>query len=176
MNWAPLDICGAFLVENDCFRDFRGAFHSSWDEGGAEVPPFSFRPSGLHHSHNLKAGTLRGLHFQKPPRTQAKIVTCVRGSLFDVVVDLRADSATQWKWTSVELDETTPRSLYIPHGCAHGFLTREDHTTVAYLIEGDYAPAALGTVRWDDPRFGIEWPTREVILSERDRTAPDYHE
>lgn len=172
MNAKPLKIAGAFLLENPSFEDSRGRFLTVWERGDHEAAPFSFSLFGAYHSYNLKRGILRGMHYQRAPQTQAKIVSCVRGSIFDVILDLRPESATHLQWDSAELAETSGVSLYIPHGCAHGFLTREDHTAVSYLIEGSYAPEAQSTIRWNDPAFAIGWPVDEITLSERDRHAP----
>jgi dTDP-4-dehydrorhamnose 3,5-epimerase len=126
-------------------------------------------------SHNAVAGTLRGLHFQAPPHEEDKLVTCVRGSLFDVLLDLRRDSPTFRSWFGVELSAGNGRSVFVPAGLAHGFQTLEDETTVLYNISAYYRPEAARGVRWDDPAFGIEWPPAETrVISERDRSFPDF--
>jgi dTDP-4-dehydrorhamnose 3,5-epimerase len=126
-------------------------------------------------SHNAVARTLRGLHFQAPPHEEDKLVTCVRGSLFDVLLDLRRDSPTFRSWFGVELSAGNGRSVFVPAGLAHGFQTLEDETTVLYNISAYYRPEAARGVRWDDPAFGIEWPPAETrVISERDRSFPDF--
>lgn len=126
-------------------------------------------------SHNAVAGTLRGLHFQAPPHEEDKLVTCVRGSLFDVLLDLRRDSPTFRSWFGVELSAGNGRSVFVPAGLAHGFQTLRDETTVLYNISAYYRPEAARGVRWDDPAFGIEWPPAETrVISERDRSFPDF--
>jgi len=174
MNAIELQIAGVKLLEELSASDFRGEFEVFWESGEFFAAGISFVPVSACHSYNEKPWTLRGMHFQRAPHDQAKLVSCVRGAVSDVVVDLRCDSPTYLRWVSAELTEASGQALYIPHGCAHGFLTMQDHTTVAYLIEGDYCPEATGTLRWNDPAVGIEWPTRDPILSERDRMAPDF--
>ena len=114
------------------------------------------------------------MHFQQPPHGQTKLVSCVQGAAWDVIVDLRPDSPTYKCWHGETLEAGSGRAVFIPAGCAHGFLTLKDETTISYLIEGDYNPTAAGVVHWNDPAFGIEWPIRDPILSERDRLAPDF--
>jgi dTDP-4-dehydrorhamnose 3,5-epimerase len=174
MKTIPLELPGAWLVTQPPFRDARGAFEVFWESADFLAAGISFAPVSAHHSHNEKAGTLRGMHFQRPPHAQTKLVSCARGAILDVIVDLRPDSPAYLRWIATELTAGSGCALYIPRGCAHGFVTLTDHATVAYLIEGDYHPEAAGTLRWDDPVVGIQWPTREPILSDRDRSAPDY--
>lgn len=176
MKRTPLKVDGALLFETECFRDERGAFQTAWERGKTGEPELNFSPGGAFYSYNRHVGTLRGIHYQRAPHGQAKIVSCARGAAFDVIVDLRRSSPTHLVWDRVELKELSGLSLYIPAGCAHGFMTQEDHTIVAYLIEGDYAPESQATIRWNDPLFGFTWPTGEMIISERDRLAADFKE
>jgi dTDP-4-dehydrorhamnose 3,5-epimerase len=169
-----LKLSGAWKFQANPFVDFRGAFEVFWEAGDLAAAGISFAPISAHHSYNEKMGTLRGMHYQKAPHGQTKLVSCVHGRVWDVAVDLRPNSPTYLGWEATELSAGSGVALYLPAGCAHGFLTLTDHATVAYLIEGDYQPAAAGTLRWDDPAVGIAWPLREPILSERDRLAPDF--
>jgi dTDP-4-dehydrorhamnose 3,5-epimerase len=115
------------------------------------------------------------MHFQRPPYEEAKIVRCVRGMIFDVVVDLRVGSPTQGAWFGSELDAASGSALYVPEGCAHGFQTLVDDADVLYLISQSYVPEASAGVRWDDPAFGIEWPDSALrTINERDRNWPDF--
>jgi dTDP-4-dehydrorhamnose 3,5-epimerase len=123
-------------------------------------------------SFNPRMGTLRGLHYQADPHAEQKVVRCTRGRIFDVAVDIRADSPTRGRWFSHELAEGDLRVLYLPPGFAHGFQTLADETEVSYLISPGYAPDAARGVRWDDPALGIDWPAAERIISERDRDLP----
>ena len=133
---------------------------------------FQFQPENANHSYNTKKGTVRAFHFQRSPHEQAKLVSCISGKIWDVMVDLREDSPTRHQWVGTELTEGDGKSLYIPPGCAHGFATLADNSTVAYLIQGTYVPEASSVIRWDDPTLGVEWPIDVPILSDKDRTAP----
>jgi dTDP-4-dehydrorhamnose 3,5-epimerase len=123
---------------------------------------------------NVRKGTLRGLHFQLPPCQEAKIVSCTRGAIYDVVVDLRRDSPTHMQWAAVELTAGNRRQLYVPEGCAHGFQTLDDNSELLYLMSEFYSPEHARGVRYNDPSFGIAWPLAAECLSEADRAWPDY--
>jgi dTDP-4-dehydrorhamnose 3,5-epimerase len=126
-------------------------------------------------SFNRKKGTLRGMHFQRPPRAEAKLVRCTQGSIYDVVIDLRPDSATFCKWIGIELRADNRTALYIPEGFAHGFQTLRDNTELFYQMFTSYAPEWQRGVRWDDPAFDIKWPLPDPIMSERDRSYPPFN-
>jgi dTDP-4-dehydrorhamnose 3,5-epimerase len=168
-------IPGVFVVEPELIADERGFFSRIFD-----VDEFSAR--GLETefpqwsvSYNERPGTLRGMHFQREPHAEVKLVRCTRGSLYDVVVDLRPDSPTFRRWTAVDLSAENRLALYIPEGLAHGFQTLEPATEVTYAISERYEPSAAGGVRWDDPAFGIEWPKAERrVMSDKDRSWPDF--
>jgi dTDP-4-dehydrorhamnose 3,5-epimerase len=118
---------------------------------------------------------LRGLHYQQPPYSEAKLVTCVSGSIYDVIVDLRPESPTYCQWLAVELSSRQPRSmLYVPENFAHGFQTLEDHTEIFYQMSQSYHPESARGLRWNDPRLKIHWPCESPILSERDQRIPDF--
>jgi len=134
----------------------------------------AFEPVQVSTSTNPRRGTLRGLHFQAPPRPEGKVVACMRGSALDVAVDLRADSPTYGRWTSAELTRANGRAVYVPPGCAHGFQTLEDETELLYLLSEYYDPGLQRGVRWDDPALGIDWPEEPTVISERDRSFPDF--
>jgi dTDP-4-dehydrorhamnose 3,5-epimerase len=169
------EIPGVFVVEPELIADERGFFSRIFD-----VDEFSAR--GLETefpqwsvSYNERPGTLRGMHFQRKPHAEVKLVRCTRGSLYDVVVDLRPDSPTFRRWTAVDLSAENRLAHYIPKGVAHGFQTLEPGTEVVYAISERYEPSAAGGVRWDDPAFGIEWPKAEQrVMSEKDRSWPDF--
>jgi dTDP-4-dehydrorhamnose 3,5-epimerase len=133
-----------------------------------------FDPVQISLSSNTRRGTLRGLHFQADPHAEAKVVSCTRGSAFDVAVDLRAGSPTYGRWEKVELSRENGRAVYVPAGCAHGFQTLEDDTELLYLISELYEPDLQRGVRWDDPALEIEWPAEPTVMSERDRSFPDF--
>ncbi|RYZ15649.1 MAG: dTDP-4-keto-6-deoxy-D-glucose epimerase, partial [Sphingobacteriales bacterium] len=120
-------------------------------------------------SHNLKKGTLRGLHYQVAPHEESKLVRCTRGSLFDVLVDLRKGSPTYCQWFGTLLTADSFRMLYVPGGCAHGFLTLEDNTDIMYQVSNFYAPGYEKGLLWNDPAFGLEWPMDPVVISAKDQ-------
>lgn len=168
-----LGIAGAKLFGAAVFTDSRGAFEVFWEQADFSSAGLLFTPSNAHHSYNARVGTIRAFHFQRPPHGQSKLVSCVSGKAWDVILDLRPESPSFRQWESVELTAASGKAVYIPEGCAHGFAALEDNTTIAYLIEGEYQPESAAVVRWNDPALGIAWPVSEPIISEKDRQAPD---
>lgn len=164
---------GIVLLEPRRFGDSRGFFAETYN-GRA------YRDAGIecefvqdNHSLSDKVGTVRGLHFQKPPAAQAKLVRCGRGAIFDVAVDIRTGSPTYGKWVGYELSADNGLQLFIPAGFAHGFMTLKPGSEIVYKCSDYYAPETEGSVRWDDPDLGIEWPKVEnPVLSEKDAEAP----
>lgn len=173
MRFTPLGLDGAYLVQLERHEDERGFFARAWcrDEFGDHGLVSDLAQCSI--SRNSAAGTLRGLHFQAAPHEEAKLVRCTAGAIFDVIVDLRADSPTNAAWFGVELNADEGDALYVPKGFAHGFQTLVDNAEVLYLISDPYVPEAAAGVRWDDPAFGIEWPLPIRTMSERDRSWPD---
>ena len=167
-----LKIDQGYLFSSPVFHDSRGAFEALWEARFFASPDFKFQPVSANHSYNVKQGTIRAFHYQAAPHEQAKLVSCVSGRIWDVMVDLRDDSPTRHQWSATELAAGDGRSLFIPAGCAHGFATLENNTTVTYLIQGDYVPQASSVVRWNDPSLGVDWPVKNPILSEKDARAP----
>lgn len=174
MKILPTKIQGAFVIEPQRFADFRGDFYRSFD---VEV----FRQHGLVTDYsylatagNHKRGTLRGMHYQIEPHGETKLVRAIRGRLFDVAIDLRRHSTSYLKWFGVELSYENQRQFYIPSGCAHGYITLEDHTDVGYAIAGLWNQQAARGVRYNDPRFGIEWPVGVDVIIDRDANYADY--
>jgi len=165
---------GAYLIEPDPHRDERGFFGRLLcrDEMAAHGLDLEIVQSNVGYSHG--AGTLRGLHFQRPPHAEVKVVRCTRGRVHDVIVDLRAGSPTFRRWFGVELSDRNRLLLYVPRGCAQGYLTLCDEAEICYHTSARYAPASATGVRWDDPAFGIVWPDAVRTLSEQDRTWPDF--
>ena len=166
---------GVLLITPVRHEDDRGFFAESWSrtrmiEAGLDLPDF-VQDS---HSMSYKGGTVRGLHFQAPPRAQGKLVRCGRGSLFDVAVDFRAGSPTFGRWVGAELSADNGCQIWIPAGFLHGFVTREPNTEIVYKATSAYAPQCEGTVRWDSAILGIEWNVSEPILSAKDAGAPDF--
>ena len=174
MRFQATDIAGVVIVEAEPHTDDRGGFarlHCPLDFAAAGVP---FQPAQTSLSTNPAAHTLRGLHFQKAPRAETKLVRCVRGRVFDVAVDLRPDSPTHRRWVAAELTAENLRALLIPEGVAHGFLTLEPDTDVLYQIAPTYTPGHAAGVRWDDPAFAIAWPAAPKLMSPADAAYPDY--
>ena len=177
MRLEPTPLGGAFLVEQERMADERGYFARTFDAEIFAAAGLDGRVSQSSTSFNVRAGTLRGMHFQADPHGEDKLVRCQRGALFDVIVDLRADSATRGRWFGVELTPDNGRSLFIPKGFAHGFQTLADDTEVHYQMTTPYVPGAGDGVRWDDPAFGIDWPPAPPegrIISDRDAAYPDF--
>lgn len=164
---------GAFLAELEPREDERGFNARAWcrrELAEAGVGTDMVQANVLL---NPRAGTLRGLHFQRPPQAEAKLVRVTHGAIFDVIVDLRPESRTYGEWAGFELRRSPYRALYVPERCAHGLLTLEDDTEVSYLVSGYYTPGFEGGVRFDDPALGIDWPHEVRLVSEKDRSWPD---
>jgi dTDP-4-dehydrorhamnose 3,5-epimerase len=169
---APLAVEGAFVLAPDPVHDERGWFARVWDAeqlAEAGMPACFVQQSA---AWNARAGTLRGLHVARPPAREAKIVRCVRGAAFDVIVDLRPSSATFRRAAAVRLDDESRRAVYVPPGCAHGYQTLLDGTELLYDIGEAYRPELAGGVAFDDPQLAIAWPLPVAAVSERDRALP----
>ncbi|WP_237569929.1 dTDP-4-dehydrorhamnose 3,5-epimerase [Mycolicibacterium lacusdiani] len=172
MTARELSVPGAWEITPAIHPDSRGRFFEWFtDAAFAEMTGHRFDLAQANASVSAK-GVLRGLHFAELPPSQAKYVTCLRGSVFDVVVDIRVGSPTFGRWDSVLLDDREHRSVYLSEGLAHGFLALQDESTVAYLCSAPYAPGREHTVRATDPAVGIEWPVTDLVLSDRDAAAP----
>lgn len=167
-------ISGVFLVVVEAHHDERGFFARTWCEREFAAGGLNPRLVQCSISFNEKKGTLRGVHFQTKPFQEAKLVRCTRGSLYDVALDMRPDSATYRQWVSAELTADNRQALYIPEGCAHGFLTLEDRTEALYQMSEFYEPGSARGVRWNDPAFGIEWPFPPIVISGRDSNYTDF--
>jgi dTDP-4-dehydrorhamnose 3,5-epimerase len=168
-----LDIPGAYLVLPERHEDERGFFSRTWCNREFNERGLNSTPVQCNISFNKVKATLRGMHYQAPPHEEAKLVRCTAGAILDVVVDLRRDSPTFLQHSSATLTAGNRHSLYVPEGCAHGFMTLEDSTEVFYQMTEFYAPGAARGVRWDDPAFQIPWPMTPAVISERDRTYPN---
>jgi dTDP-4-dehydrorhamnose 3,5-epimerase len=167
-------LAGAYVIEIEPHQDERGFFARTFcrDEFAAHGLCTTFVQANV--SSNDRKGTLRGMHFQKKPHEEAKLLCCTRGAIYDVIIDLRAGSPTLGQWASFELSAGNRRLLYVPEGMAHGFQTLEDQSDVLYLMSAMYQPEAAAGVRWNDPAFGISWPSSAPIVSERDARYPDF--
>lgn len=168
MEFIPTPIRGAFEVRHDVRSDQRGRFKRQYCERKFADAGLNTRWVQVNHSVTLERGSVRGMHFQRPPFAEAKFVSCPVGRAFDVAVDLRQGSETFLKWAAVEIDEGT--SFYVPEGCAHGFQALTEEVHLIYQHSAPYAADAEGGVRIDDPAIGIEWPLPVGTISERDRS------
>jgi dTDP-4-dehydrorhamnose 3,5-epimerase len=174
MRFHPLEIAGAMLLEAEPHEDSRGRFarvlcRRELADQGLES---TFTQENV--SSNRRAGTIRGLHFQKPPYEEAKLVTCLSGSIFDVILDIRPASPTHGRWQSVYLKAGDWTTIYIPKGCAHGFQALEDDTDIFYRMSRDYEPSASAGYRWNSASLGIHWPIEDATLSEADAALPEF--
>jgi dTDP-4-dehydrorhamnose 3,5-epimerase len=163
-----------FIIEAEKVKDERGFFARIFCEQEFKKYGINFRVAQCNVSFNKKKGTLRGMHYQAPPYTEAKLVRCTKGAIYDVVIDLRSDSPTFKRWIAVELNEKNRCMLYIPKGFAHGFQTLVDNTEVFYMMSEFYHPEYARGVRWNDPAFGIKWPIEVTAVSKKDRSYPDF--
>ena len=174
MIFRETTLAGAYVIELQPNVDARGFFARSYcrDEFETRGLMSTIAQSGV--SFTERRGTLRGMHFQLERHADAKLVRCTHGTVWDVVVDLRPDSDTYCQWHGAELSAGNRKMVYVPIGCAHGFLTLEDSCEVTYLLSKPYAESAQGGVRYDDPVFAIDWPEPVQVIAERDRAFPDY--
>lgn len=165
---------GAFEIHLERKTDERGFFARSWCQNEFENHQLTSRLVQCNISFNSRKGTLRGMHYQVPPFAEAKVVRCTRGSIYDVVIDLRPESPTFTEWVAFVLTSEKWNMVYVPEGYAHGFLTLEDNTEVFYQMSEFYHPEAARGFRWDDPAFRILWPNEVQVISERDQSYPDF--
>jgi dTDP-4-dehydrorhamnose 3,5-epimerase len=165
---------GAYLVEIERHDDERGFFARTFCEREFASHGLLTHYPQCNLSYNVSAHTLRGMHYQAAPHQEVKLVRCVAGAIHDVIVDLRPGSPTRLRWIGVDLDAARRRALYVPAGFAHGFLTLSGGAEVFYQMGHFYEPEAARGFRWDDPAFGIEWPVRPAVISERDRSYPEF--
>ncbi len=176
MRFTQTPLAGVWVIELDLLGDERGWFARTFDAEEFEARGLNPTVVQCNASFNARRDTLRGMHYQADPHGESKLVRCVRGAIFDVAVDLRADSPTFCAWHGVELSPENGRALYIPAELAHGFQTLGDGCEVLYQMGHQYVPEAARGVRWDDPAFEIEWPRAQGarLVSERDASYPDF--
>jgi dTDP-4-dehydrorhamnose 3,5-epimerase len=174
--FCPTHLPGAYLIEPERRHDERGFFARTWCRDEFQAQGLNIELAQCSVSFNLRRGTLRGLHYQRPPHAEHKLVRCTRGGLHDILLDLRADSSDFGRWQAFELSAENHSMLFIPPGVAHGFLTLSDDCEVFYQMSHCYdAPSAAG-VRHDDPAFGIRLPEPVQVISDRDATYPDWQQ
>lgn len=174
MIFTACNVKDAYLIDLDRKVDERGFFARSYCRN-------EFAAHGLHPdfvqcnlSFNIRRGTLRGMHYQPRPNEEVKLVRCLSGAIYDVIVDLRSTSPTYRQWIGVELDADSRRMLYSPAGFAHGYLTLADNTEVLYQVSAFYSPESERGVRWNDPALNIQWPMQPEVISSKDRQHPDF--
>lgn len=172
MKFEETELAGAFVIELEPIRDERGFFARAWCAKEFESAGLTTVHAQTNFSYNGRAGTLRGLHYQLPPHEEVKLVRCIRGSIFDVIVDLREESSTYGRWVGVELSADNRRMFYVPAGFAHAFQTLEDDTEVLYQVNEFYTPGAERGLRFDDPAIGIRWPREVSVISDKDASWP----
>lgn len=172
MQFLDTPLAGVVVIEIESHEDERGAFGRTWcaDEARSRGLQPHFDQCSV--SYNRWKGTLRGLHFQREPHAESKLVRCTAGAIYDVVVDIRPLSPSYRGWIAYELTAANRRALYVPPGCAHGFQTLTDGAEVYYQISPPYRSESAGGVRWDDPAIGVQWPEVPRLMSERDRSWP----
>ena len=172
MNIIKTDVLDVYIIEPRVFGDHRGWFMESYSQQKFEDAGLLYSFVQDNHSSSSVKGTLRGIHFQRGEKAQAKLVRCARGAVLDVAVDLRPSSPTYKKWVGVELSEENKRQLLIPRGFGHAFLTLTDDVEFLYKADNYYAPEADGNIIWNDPEIGVDWGVDEPVLSQKDANAP----
>lgn len=172
MKLIQTEIDGVFEIEPKVFGDNRGWFYESYSK--EEFSRLGIEADFVqdNRSFSEKKGTLRGLHCQTEPKAQAKLVSCTRGAILDVAVDIRRGSPTFMKWISVELTAENKKMLFIPKGCLHGFVALTDNVELSYKVDDFYSPENDRSIRFDDPEIGVEWGVDAPVLSEKDKNAP----
>lgn len=174
MLFLETELRDAYIVELERREDNRGFFARTWCQHEFEQHGLVATIAQANMSFNHTRGTLRGMHFQRAPYAETKLVRAVRGAIYDVIIDLRPDSPTYKRWIGVELSADNRRALFVPEGFAHGFQTLEDNTDVMYQVSQFYTPGAEGGLRYNDPTFEIVWPIPVSIISDKDASWPDY--
>lgn len=174
MIFTETKLKGSFIIEIEKNIDERGFFSRIWCANEMNKHGLSTEICQANISSNKIKGTLRGMHYQVAPYQETKIVQCVRGAIFDVIIDLRKDSLTYHQWFGVELSHDNHKMLYIPEDFSHGFITLTDNCDVSYLMSQFYHPNSVAGIRWNDPSFNIKWPIEPRVVSEKDKSYPNH--
>jgi dTDP-4-dehydrorhamnose 3,5-epimerase len=174
MIFTETPIAGAYLIDLEKHGDDRGFFARVFCRNEFGERDLETQFVQINNSLSAERGTLRGLHYQLSPAEEVKVVRCVAGALWDVILDIRPQSATFGRWFGAELTAANRRMMYAPRGMAHGFVTLADHTEAFYMVSAFYAPERERGIRWNDRRFGIEWPVTPIVMSDKDRHRPDF--
>lgn len=175
MIFTPIKLKGAYLIDLEKRQDDRGFFARTWCAEEFAKVGLNTNLVQQNMSYTKTKGTLRGMHFQKPPYAETKVVRCTRGSLYDVIIDLRPESPTYTQWFGITLSQDNYQMVYVPEGFAHGFVTLENDTEASYLVTAAYNPEADSGVRYNDPVINIKWPIPVIHVSEKDANFTDYH-
>ena len=168
MKFYETELKGAYIIELEKFEDERGFFTRVWDKKIMQDQGLKSDLVQMSFSFSKKKGTLRGMHFQEEPFREVKIVKCIQGKIFDVIIDLRVESRTYKKWIGIELSADKQKMIYVPEGFAHGFQTLEENTHVLYQMSNWFSPEHEKGIRWDDKDFNIRWPITDLIISKKD--------
>jgi len=168
MNFIETKLPGAYIIELDKVGDERGFFSRVWCRKTMEEQGLNTNIAQINTSYNAHKGTLRGLHYQQAPYEEVKIVQCIRGSIYDVIVDIRPESPTYKQWFGIQLDEDCGKLLYSPEGFAHGYQTVKNNSAIIYPTSEFYTPESERGIKWDDPAIGIKWPLVPGSMSEKD--------
>lgn len=174
MKFTETKLAGAYIIDLNKIEDDRGFFARTFCTQELEDHNLIPEVKQANMSWNEKSGTMRGMHYQVDPYQETKLVRCVRGALYDVIIDLRADSPTYGEWIGVELTADNRRALFVPRDFAHGFVTLEDNTDAFYMVSQSYVPNAESGIRWNDPKFAIDWPIQPSLVSDKDANWEDY--
>lgn len=172
MEFTETPLKGAYLIDLEKRGDERGFFARLFCAKEFEMAGLESSFPQINNSFSQKRGTLRGIHYQRPPKAEAKLVRCTKGALYDVIVDLRPSSPTYLDWFAAELTEENRQMIYLPKGFGHAFITLTDKTEVLYLVSESYSPAYEAGLRWDDPALKIDWPLSPTVISDKDRAHP----
>lgn len=176
MKFITTNIADVYMIEVKKQIDERGFFARTFSTSDFKKIAMDFIPVQTSISFNTHKGTLRGLHLQTAAAPEAKLIRCTQGKIYDVIVDLRPSSASFKQWFGIELSAQLHNGVFIPPGCAHGFLTLENDTEILYYMDGFFSPEHAMGYRWNDPAFQIHWPTKPVLISQKDQQWPDFHE
>ena len=174
MRFRESPLAGLFVIDVEPAEDDRGFFARTYCAAAFVERGLDPAVAQSSIAYSARKGTLRGMHYQRAPHAETKLIRCTRGAVHDVAIDLRPDSPTFRRWFAAELTAANRRMLYIPEGFAHGYLTLEDETEISYQMSTPYHPEAAEGVRWDDPAFAITWPIEVAVIAERDRDYPDF--
>ncbi len=174
MIFQETPLTGAYVIELERITDQRGFFARVWCKNELRQQGLETELAQTNVGFSYRKGTLRGLHFQERPHTEVKIVRCTRGSVFDVIVDLRPESPSYKRWFGVELSEENCKMIYVPEGCAQGYISLTDNAEIYYHTSEFYHPESASGVRYDDAEFGIVWPVEISVISPQDQGWPDY--